>query len=284
MPGSRPNALTVDVEDYFHTEAMTSAAPRDTWDRMPTRVEHNTHRLFEIFARHNVRATLFCLGWVAARFPTRVTEAVAAGHEVACHSYWHVPVYRLTPEEFRDDTKRAKDAVETAAGKPVFGYRAPSFSILRGMDWAADILMELGFTYDSSTNPIRHDNYNNPDAPRVPHRTAAGLLEIPITTWRVRNTNLPIGGGAYLRVLPFTYMKMGLRRTVAAGERIMLYLHPWEIDPQQPRLSAPLKSRLRQYIGLAGMQYRLEYLLQSYSFATVEQVYAHLLQGTPMFR
>jgi polysaccharide deacetylase family protein (PEP-CTERM system associated) len=267
------NALTVDVEDYFHTEAMTRVAPPKTWERMPRRVEHNTRRLFELFERHQVRATMFFLGWVAERCPALVREAVERGHEVACHSYWHRPVYGLTPDEFRADTSLAKDVIESAAGRRVYGYRAPSFSIRQGMEWATDILAELGFTYDSSTNPIRHDNYNNPHAPRLPHRHSSGLLEIPVTTWRVHNTNLPVGGGAYLRILPFTYMQMGLSRAAAAGERIMLYLHPWEIDPTQPRLGAPLKSRLRQYIGLGRMQRRLECLLRAYRFAPVAEAF-----------
>jgi len=279
--GSKLNILTVDVEDYFHTEAMAFAVPRDYWDQMTPRVEQNTHKLFEVLERRRVRTTMFFLGWVADRFPQLVAEAVALGHEVACHSYWHRPVYRLSREEFREDTKRAKDAIESAAGQQIIGYRAPSFSIVQGMDWATDILAELEFKYDSSCNPIRHDIYNNPHAPRTPHQLRSGILEIPISTLRVFGTNFPFGGGAYLRVLPLVYMKTGLHLTARSGEPLVLYLHPWEIDPDQPRLPVHLKSRLRQYLGLSGMLARLEWLLETYSFAPTAQTCSHILSEQP---
>jgi polysaccharide deacetylase family protein (PEP-CTERM system associated) len=267
------NAFTADIEDYFHTEAMSGVAPRQSWNKMALRVENNTRRLFSLLERHEIRATMFFLGWVAERCPGLVAEAVARGHEIGCHSYWHFPVYRLSPREFREDTKRAKDVIESAAGQTIYGYRAPSFSIIHGMTWATDILSELGFTYDSSCNPINHDLYNNPNAPRQPHHTPSGLLEIPVSTWRVGKINLPVGGGAYLRVLPSMYMRVGLRRLVAAGERLVLYVHPWEIDPGQPRLAAPVKSRLRQYLGLTRMEIRLERLVATYAFSTIENAF-----------
>ena len=274
------NALTIDVEDYFQTEAMTSAAPCHTWESIDPRVERNTWRLLELLDQHQVKATLFFLGWVAQRYPQLVSAAAANGHEVACHSYWHRPVHRLTPDEFREDTRRAKDVIECYSGRSVTGYRAPSFSILSGMQWAREILAEEGFVYSSSSHPIRHDFYNDPDAPRLPHRTPSGLWELPITTWRVLGRNLPVGGGAYLRILPFPYVLTGLRQTAAAGETMMIYLHPWEIDPDQPRMMVGLKSRLRQYIGLKGMESRLEGLIERYSFGTVSKAYGIHMSGT----
>lgn len=267
------NALTIDVEDYFQTEAMTGAAPCPAWGTISPRVERNTWRLLEILDNHRVKATLFFLGWVAQRCPQLVAAAAANGHEVACHSYWHRPVHRLTPEEFREDTRRAKDVIESCSGRSVTGYRAPSFSILSGMEWAREILAEEGFVYSSSSHPIRHDLYNDPAAPRLPYRTKSGLWELPITTWRVVGRNLPIGGGAYLRILPFPYVLAGLHQVATAGETMMIYLHPWEIDPEQPRLMVGWKSRLRQYIGLKRMECRLESLIGRYSFGTISKAY-----------
>lgn len=267
------NALTIDVEDYFQTEAMSSAAPCQDWGNVDSRVERSTWRLLELLENHRVKATLFFLGWVAERCPQLVAAAAASGHEVACHSYWHRPVGRLTPEEFREDTRRAKDVIESCSGRSVTGYRAPSFSMLSGMDWAREILAEEGFVYSSSSHPIHHDHYNDPGAPRLPYRTPSGLWELPITTWRIAGRNLPVGGGAYLRILPFSYVLAGLHQVAAAGETMMIYLHPWEIDPDQPRLTVGLKSRLRQYIGLKRMERRLEGLIKRYSFGTVSMAY-----------
>jgi len=267
------NALTVDVEDYFQTAAMAEVAPLESWHRMPLRVERSTWKLLEIFDRHQVRATLFFLGWIAERCPNLVAGAVAAGHEVACHSYWHRAVGRMSPATFREDTLRAKDAIEAAGGVQVVGYRAPNFSILPGMEWAREILSECGFEYSSSVHPIRHDHFNNPNAPRQPYRTKGGLLELPVTTWRIFGHNLPVGGGAYLRILPFGLVATGLKRVLASGEPLMLYVHPWEIDAEQPRLPAGWKSRLRQYTGLNRMAGRLEKVLSRHRFTTVLEAF-----------
>lgn len=275
------NALTIDVEDYFQTEAMKNAAPSQHWECMSPRVERNTWRLLEILDQHRVKATLFFLGWVAERYPQLVAAAAANGHEVACHSYWHHPVFRLTPDEFREDTRRAKDVIECCTGQSVNGYRAPSFSILRGMDWATGILAEEGFTYSSSSHPIRHDLYNDPGASRLPYRTQSGLWELPITTWRFIGRNLPVGGGAYLRILPISYILAGLHQVAAAGEIMMIYLHPWEIDPDQPRMMVGFKSRLRQYTGLRRMACRLENLIERYSFSTVSDAYGMQMGSAP---
>jgi polysaccharide deacetylase family protein (PEP-CTERM system associated) len=270
------NSITVDVEDYFHTEAMRATAPRDQWDRMPTRVEQNTEQMFELFAAHGVRGTFFFLGWVAERFPGLVRRAVLLGHEIGCHSYWHRLVYRLSPEEFREDTKRAKVAVEDAGGKRVQGYRAPSFSLVRGTEWAADILAELGFRYDSSVCPINHDLYSNSGAPRLPHPIAAGaLMEFPIATLSMHGRNFPVGGGGYLRMMPYSYTRWGLSH-LNRNERFraVLYTHPWEIDPEQPRLAASSRSRFRQYTGLKTTFGKLRRLLSEFHFAPICEVFA----------
>jgi len=246
-------------------EAFTGVVNRSQWDSYPCRVENNTRRLLDILDEHATPATFFILGWVAERFPGLVREIVARGHEPACHSYWHRLIYTLDPEEFRQDTRRAKDAIEQAAGSAVYGYRAPSYSITARSLWALEILAELGFTYDSSIFPIRHDIYGTPDAPRAPFRmtTAGGpLLEYPITTFRCFGKhNLPVGGGGYLRILPFWYTRFGISRARREGLPLIVYLHPWEIDPDQPRIQAPLKSRCRHYTNLDKMDGRLRRLL-----------------------
>jgi polysaccharide deacetylase family protein (PEP-CTERM system associated) len=269
------NAMTIDVEDYFHTEAMSEIVNRDQWTNMPSRVQQNTEKLFELFAQHNVTATMFFLGWIAERFPGLVSQAVKLGHEVACHSYWHCAVFRLTPEEFREDTHRAKDAIESAANSAVKGYRAPSFSLTPGTEWAPDILAELGFTYDSSINPIAHDFYSNAGAPRVPHRIAQGsLLEIPIATARLGGRTVCVGGGAYFRIFPLCYSTWGLSCVNEEENRpAMFYLHPWEIDPHQPRLNVKLKSKLRQYTRLGSTYGKLEKLLEQYKFGTTRHAF-----------
>ena len=274
------NALTIDVEDYFQTEAMASAAPCAAWGAIGLRVERSTWRLMELLDRHQVRATMFFLGWVAERCPQLVAAAAANGHEVACHSYWHRPVYRLTQDQFREDTRRAKDVIESCSGQCVMGYRAPSFSILSAMDWAREILAEEGFIYSSSSHPIRHDFYNDPEASRLPYRSRTGIWELPITTWRLLGRNLPVGGGAFLRILPLPYVLGGLQQVAAAGETLMIYLHPWEIDPEQPRLAVGLKSRLRQYIGLEGMERRLECLVERFPFGTISKAYGIQVSST----
>lgn len=273
------NTLSVDVEDYFQTEAMSAIAPRDSWCAFPSRVEANTRTLFELFAKYDARATFFFLGWTAERYPRLVREAQELGHEVACHSYWHRPVFRLSPAEFREDTWRAKQVIEDAAGGAVTGYRAPCFSINHSVGWAYDILQELGFQYDSSLNPVRHAFYGNHKGNRAPYRIAAGLHELPIATWQVLGQNLPVGGGAYLRILPYWLVSSGVSSINRKESRpAILYVHPWEIDEEQPRLQASVISRARQYTGLSQMKRKLERLLRQFKFGTVyETVYLPLV-------
>jgi polysaccharide deacetylase family protein (PEP-CTERM system associated) len=269
-----PRVLSVDVEDYFQVEAFSQVIDRSAWDRYPSRVESNTRRLLELFAEAGVKGTFFILGWVAERYPRLVREIVEQGHEPACHSYWHRLVYRLEEREFREDTRRAKAAIEDACGRAVLGYRAPSFSITGGSLWALTALVEEGFQYDSSVFPIRHDFYGIPDAPRTPFQveTPGGvLLEIPMTTFRVWNSgNLPVGGGGYLRIFPFPYTRLGLASSRAEGIPLVVYIHPWEIDPEQPRIAAPLRSRMRHYTNLAGTAAKLRGLLSLGDFFSFE--------------
>jgi polysaccharide deacetylase family protein (PEP-CTERM system associated) len=274
-PSSLLNGMTVDVEDYFQTQAMSSAVPREDWDQQTSRVEENTKRMFELFATRGVRGTFFFLGWVAEKFPGLVREAAKLGHEIGCHSYWHRLVYRLTPDEFREDTKRAKEVIEQAVGFRVLGYRAPNFSLVKGTTWALEILGELGFAYDSSVHPIRHDTYDNPEAPRHPTRIAGGaLMEFPVATVALGRHNFSVGGGAYLRIFPYRYISWGLSRIASEKRSAVVYVHPWEIDPEQPRLRASARSRLRQYTGLRTAAGKLEKLISDFRFAPIQEVFS----------
>ncbi|MGH9158489.1 MAG: XrtA system polysaccharide deacetylase [Vicinamibacteraceae bacterium] len=270
------NALTVDVEDYFHVSALASAAPRDRWSSFESRVVANTERLLMVFAEHGVTATFFVLGWVADRHPALVREIAAAGHELASHSYWHRLVYEMTPVEFRDDLRRARQAIEDAAGVAVSGFRAPSFSITQQSLWALDTLVEEGYAYDTSIFPIRHDRYGIPDAPRHVHtlaRAAGSLVELPPATLRLGRLNVPIAGGGYLRFWPYAWTAAGIRRINGHERRpVCVYLHPWEVDPGQPRLPASPLSRYRHYQNLDRTETRLRRLLDEFSFASIRTI------------
>jgi polysaccharide deacetylase family protein (PEP-CTERM system associated) len=276
------NALTVDVEDYFHVEAFSSTVPRTSWDGFHLRVEESTRRILDLFDRHGVKATFFVLGWVARKRPRLVAEIAGRGHEIGCHSFWHRLVYRLTPEEFRADLREATCAIEDAAGMKLRGYRAPTYSITACSLWALEILAEEGYAYDSSIFPVRHDVYGMPSFPRLPTELNLGqrrtIIEFPPSTVRVFGLNLPGPGGGYLRILPFWYSLWALGRI--RRERTMpgaVYVHPWELDPEQPRVAAPLRSRLRHYTGLRRTARRLESLLRRFRFAPMGQV----LQSNP---
>jgi polysaccharide deacetylase family protein (PEP-CTERM system associated) len=267
------NAISVDVEDYFHAEALASASKRERWDTFPRRVVENTLKLYEIFDQAGVKGTFFFLGWVAERHPELVKQAVAAGHEIACHSHWHRAVFRMTPEQFREDTLCAKKTIEDIAGVQVVGYRAPSFSITKDVPWAHEILAELGFVYDSSVNPIRHGFYGNHEAPRTAHALPCGLLELPITTWSKFGQNVPAGGGAYLRVLPYPLVANGIRQMNSYSQPAMIYLHPWEIDHQQPRLDVSRMSKFRHYTNLDKMEQKFTRLLTEFPFTTIREAF-----------
>jgi polysaccharide deacetylase family protein (PEP-CTERM system associated) len=255
---------------------LARAVSRREWDALESRVERNTRRVLELFARRQVRGTFFVLGWVAHRYPAIVREIHGAGHEVGCHSYWHRCIYRLTPEEFRADTLLAKKAIEDATGEAVLGYRAPTFSVVRRSLWALDILAELGFQYDSSIFPVRHDNYGIPDYSRFfcRHQSPNGesLTELPLSTFTVMGTNLPFGGGGYLRILPLRYTHFGFRRVNRDGKPVVVYFHPWEIDPDQPRLKLGPRARFRHYANLNKMEARVDELLRAYRFAPLAKL------------
>ncbi|MBV8820939.1 MAG: DUF3473 domain-containing protein [Acidobacteriaceae bacterium] len=266
----RSNILSVDVEDYFHVEAFTGVVSREQWEKYPSRVEGNTKRLLDLFDECQVKGTFFILGWVAERYPRLVRDIVARGHEPACHSYWHRLIYKLTPDEFRSDTLRAMDCIQQAAGEAVYGYRAPSFSIVSKSAWALDVLAECGIRYDSSVFPVKHDTYGVPDAPRLPFQVATPsgpVIEFPMTTFRLGSLpNLPVGGGGYLRMLPEWYTRLGLKKVQREGVPAICYIHPWEVDPEQPRIQAPLKSRVRHYLNLSKTEKRLRNLVMSGAF------------------
>ena len=283
------HAMTVDVEDYFHVEAFSAQISRQRWDDYPLRVESNTYRLLDLFDECGVKATFFTLGWVAYKCPHLVAEVVRRGHELACHSFWHRLVYNLGPEEFRHDTEEASKALEDAGQTEVSGYRAPSFSITKRSLWALEVLAEEGYSYDSSIFPIRHDVYGFPEFPRhavsvqwtgddgkgEKPGTATSIVEFPPCTVRVLGTNFPGPGGAYLRLLPLHYSLWVLGRLERRERRPgTVYVHPWELDPDQPRIQGRLKSRLRHYTGLKSTEHRLRALLKRYRFAPMKTVLA----------
>ncbi|MCL4793999.1 MAG: DUF3473 domain-containing protein [Bryobacteraceae bacterium] len=270
------NALSVDVEDYFHPTEV--AAPRERWPDYPSRVEEATGRTLDLLAERSVKCTFFILGWVAERHPGLIRRIAEAGHEIGCHSYWHRLVYDLTLDEFRADTQQACEAIEAACGIRPRMYRAPSYSITKASWWALDVLAELGFTHDSSVYPILHDRYGVPGFSRHAVEVATGsgaLMEAPVATVRLPGGQVaPIGGGGYLRLLPYRYTAAGLRR-VNYGESAAacLYFHPWEIDRGQPRLAKGLIARWRTYWRLDGMEDKLRRLLREFSFAPVGEVF-----------
>jgi polysaccharide deacetylase family protein (PEP-CTERM system associated) len=267
------NALTVDVEDYFHVAALAPSIHRDSWTSRESRVVGNTHKLLAIFEQFDVRGTFFVLGWVAEQYPQLVRDIAARGHEIACHGFSHRLVYEQSPEEFREETIRAKNLLEDTTGSAVLGYRAASYSIVRESLWALDILVELGFVYDSSIFPVHHDRYGIPDAERIPHRLTTpngkSIVEWPLATARILGIRLPVAGGGYFRLLPYWLSRWGL---VSINRRELrpfaFYLHPWEIDPAQPRVSASWLSRFRHYTNLGKCEERLRRLLAEFRFGT----------------
>jgi len=264
------NAMTIDVEDYFHVSVFDGVVPRANWQTFESRVCRNTERLLQLFSEHDVRATFFVLGWVAERYPELVTRIASLGHEVASHGYGHRLIYDQTPPAFRDDVRRSKALLEAASGRRVRGYRAPSYSVTPRSLWALDILIEEGYTYDSSIFPIRHDRYGIPLCPRHPYlleRSVGSLVEAPASTTTIGPLNFPIGGGGYFRILPYGLTRWGIDRVNRLERRpAIFYLHPWEIDPEQPRLRAGLLSRFRHYRNLDQTEARLRRLLSEFKF------------------
>lgn len=266
------NYLTFDVEDYFQVSAFDDVVRRDEWDNFQSRVEKNTETFLDLLDAHNVKATFFVLGWVAEKYPQLIKKIDNSGHEVACHSFYHRLVYTQTPDEFRDETKRTRELLENITGKAVIGYRAPSYSITKNSLWAIDILEELGFQYDSSIFPIHHDRYGVPDAPRFqysfPHKK---IIEIPISTYPFLGKNIPVSGGGYFRLFPFFLTEFFLKSiNKKENKPFIFYLHPWELDPAQPRIdNASALSRFRHYVNLDKTADRLEKLLGNFNFTTI---------------
>lgn len=271
------NAMSVDIEDYFQVHALAPHFPRSEWDRVPTRVGNNIDRTLDLFARHDVRATFFILGWVAERFPDHIRRIAAAGHEIASHGYLHHRVTELSTEAFRRDLAETRALLEDLGGQRVRGYRAPSYSIGAGNRWALDVLEADDYDYSSSIYPIRHDHYGMPEAPRHGFRPTDGgrLVELPITTVEWGGRRFPCGGGGYFRLYPYRFSRWALRRVnEREGIPAIFYFHPWEIDPGQPRVrDAALRTRFRHYLNLERMEARLDRLLGDFRWDRMDRVF-----------
>ncbi|HEX7742967.1 MAG TPA: XrtA system polysaccharide deacetylase [Sphingobium sp.] len=268
------NALSVDVEDWFQVGAFERTIPRADWAGLNHRVERNTDAVLALFAEAGVSATFFTLGWVAERYPALMRRIVAAGHELASHGYDHARVFSLSPDEFRQDLRRSRALLEEASGQAVVGYRAPSFSIDRRTPWAHEILAEEGYRYSSSVAPIRHDHYGWPESPRFGWKPVAGapLIELPVTTAQFAGRRLAAGGGGFFRLLPYGFSRWAIAQVNGREKRpAIIYFHPWEIDPDQPRVpGAPLRSRLRHYTNLSVMAAKLRRLTRDFAWTRVD--------------
>jgi polysaccharide deacetylase family protein (PEP-CTERM system associated) len=273
------NALTIDVEDYYHVCGFESIVDRAHWGDFESRIEFSTSKILDLLERTGVRATFFVLGWVAEHYPGLVRTIHAAGHEVGCHSYWHRLIYQQTPAEFRADLRRGRRVLEDATGTAVTAYRAPTFSITRRSLWALDALLEEGFVLDSSIFPTHHDRYGLAGAPLRPHRIvrpAGTLLEFPMPVYRGLGYPLPIGGGGYFRLYPYWLTRHGLAALNATGRPFAAYLHPWELDPAQPRLRPGRLRAFRHYVNLHRTEERLARLLRDFRLGTLSDALADL--------
>ncbi|MBM9616723.1 DUF3473 domain-containing protein [Desulfobulbus rhabdoformis] len=265
------NYLSIDVEDYFQVSAFENVIKSKKWETMEQRIEKNMETILNILHEHSVHATFFVVGWVAQKYPLLVKKINQQGHALGCHSYWHRKVYDLTQDEFREDTQKTKDILEDIIGQPIYGYRAPSYSVTKESLWAIDILKELGFRYDSSIFPIHHDRYGIPDAPRFPYYHANGLLEYPLSTLALCGQRLPIAGGGYFRLFPYRFSRWALKKiNRQEGKPFVFYLHPWEVDPDQPRVHAASNlSKFRHYNQLHKTKSRFTQLLQDFKFQPI---------------
>lgn len=272
------NALSVDVEDWFQVGAFERTIDRSDWEGLTHRVERNTDAVLDLFAQAGVTATFFTLGWVAERYPALMRRIAEAGHEVASHGYDHARVFTFTPEQFRADLRKSRAILEDTSGQKVSGYRAPSFSIDPRTPWAHPILAEEGYAYSSSVAPIRHDHYGWPDSPRFAWKPVAGseLLELPVTTAKLGQRTLAAGGGGFFRLLPYGFSRWAIRQVNGQAQRpAIIYFHPWEIDPDQPRVAgAPLRSRVRHYTNLSVMAAKLRRLTQDFAWTRVDALVA----------
>lgn len=275
------NALTIDVEDYFQVSGFEGIIDRSQWDQFDSRIELGTHKLLDLCAQSGVRATFFILGWVASRYPELIRAIDAAGHEIGSHSYWHRLIYQQTPRQFRRDLRRSRDLLEDITGKPVIAYRAPSFSITQQSLWALDVLIEEGFVIDSSIYPTFHDRYGIPGTPLYPHRIVrpSGVIhEFPLSIYRLCGYPLPIGGGGYFRLYPYFFTRHGLSAINAEGRPFTVYVHPWELDADQPRMPVSRMKAFRHYVNLQRTESRLAQLMRDFPLGTLSEALA-ALQG-----
>lgn len=267
------NALSVDIEDWFQVGAFESTLDRADWSSLEQRVERNTDAVLAMFDEAGVKGTFFTLGWVAERYPALIRRIVAAGHELASHGYDHKRVFTLTADTFRDDLRKSRQLLENAAGVSISGYRAPSFSIDLRTPWAHRVLAEEGYAYSSSVAPVKHDHYGWAGSPRFAWRPVEGgaLVELPVTTARFAGRTLAAGGGGFFRMLPYEFSRWAIRQVNAEGQPAILYFHPWEIDPWQPRVAgAPLRSKVRHYANLSAMEGKLRRLLRDFRWGRVD--------------
>ena len=283
---SATNAMTVDVEDYFQVSAFERVVDRRDWQGFESRVERNTHKILDLFDVSKLKATFFVLGWVAEREPNLIREIAARGHEVACHGFAHQLVYRQERATFAAETARSKQILEDIVQAPVTGYRAASYSITKSSLWALDIIADLGFKYDSSIFPVHHDRYGIPGAPDRIHRIALAnsseLIEFPLSSYDFMGNNIPVAGGGYFRFYPYSLTRWFLNRLSATGRPFVFYVHPWEVDPEQPRIKeASAMSRFRHYLNLERCEARLERLVADFSFTTMQQVLTTVHGGDP---
>ncbi len=261
------NGLSFDVEDWFQVENLKEVVSRGDWENCELRVVHNTVKILRVLERYHTKATFFVLGWVAERCPALVKEITGQGHEIASHGYGHCLIYDQTPEAFYTDIKRSKEILESLTGKPTNGYRAPSFSITPKSAWAVDILKDLGFMYDSSIFPTSfHNRYGFSGTSPLPFKFKNGLVEIPLSTYKFGGVNFPLAGGGYFRLLPYLYFRNLFRRLNRKKQGVVFYLHPWELDPGQPRKNVRLNYRWRHYVNLEKTEGRLERLLEEFKF------------------
>jgi len=270
------NALTIDVEDYFQVSAFATHIARDEWDTLPCRVERNVDAILLLLAEADMKATFFCLGWIAERYPALIRRLADEGHEVASHGFAHRRATEQTSSQFQADIQLSKALLEDITGRPVHGYRAPSFSVGTANPWAFDCIARAGYRYSSSIYPIRHDHYGVPDAPRFMHDSRPGLVELPIATVRLFDANWPAGGGGYFRLLPYRLSRWSLRRINRIDRQpAMFYFHPWELDPEQPRISGVgARTRFRHYVNLGRMAPRLRRLVSDFKWDRVDRVFA----------
>ncbi len=276
MPSRQPrNAMTIDVEDYFQVSAFAPYIARSDWDACECRVERNVERILSLLEESGTHATFFTLGWVAQRYPALVRRIVAGGHELASHGYGHERASDLSPEAFRSDITRAKALLEDIGGRPVLGYRAPSFSIGEGNLWAFDELLAAGYRYSSSVYPIQHDHYGMPDSPRFAYPVREGLLEVPVTTLRLGGKNLPSSGGGYFRLLPYALSRWLIAQVNRVDQQsAVFYFHPWEIDVDQPRVAGiDAKTRFRHYVNIPRTEARIVRLLRDFAWGRMDEIF-----------